>query len=334
MGTDNLSILVVDDSEFELAVNMPGMDGYEVCQKIRETDKLVKIIFVSGSDSTQDILHGYDVGANDYIVKPYSRDILLSKAEQSVKRSLEFVAMSQKAECLAMEAMTSLGEMGAVVSFLKASFRAPDIDALAELIFCFLHRFKLHASLQLRTECQVKNYSSLGTLKPIEEDLLSRVACADDRIVERGQRMIINYDNASLLVKNMPVDDEFKMGRYRDNLTLMLEGADEKLSLLTMEEEARGALDSIRTLHQQIKAENDAFMSKTIYQIEHAFASLGMTEDQEQNLIGLIERSQSDYEKSATDARLIESKITTILNKIETKIERGISSNSDSVMFM
>ena len=49
-----------------LDVNMPGMNGYEVCQHIREFDHLIKVIFVSANNSTEEILNGYESGGDDY----------------------------------------------------------------------------------------------------------------------------------------------------------------------------------------------------------------------------------------------------------------------------
>ena len=116
---------------------------------------------------------------------------------------------------MTMDAMTSLGELGVVITFLKASFRATSLDVLASLIFGFLDRFHLKACLQLRTELHQKNYSSVGIVTPLEDELLFRVATMNGRFAERGPRMFINYEHASLMLKNMPIEDDFKMARAR-----------------------------------------------------------------------------------------------------------------------
>lgn len=52
---------------------MPGMDGVQVCRKIRElqSDQPVYLILLTSRDHREDIIHGLKSGANDYIVKPY-----------------------------------------------------------------------------------------------------------------------------------------------------------------------------------------------------------------------------------------------------------------------
>lgn len=64
-----------------LDVMMPGMDGYEVCRKIREDRDLrfVKIVFVSGKASIQERLAGYEAGGDDYITKPFDHNEILAK---------------------------------------------------------------------------------------------------------------------------------------------------------------------------------------------------------------------------------------------------------------
>ena len=66
-----------------LDIMMPGIDGYEVCRRIREKKrhKLSKIIMISGMSMVGDRLKGYSVGADDYITKPFVEDELLAKLE-------------------------------------------------------------------------------------------------------------------------------------------------------------------------------------------------------------------------------------------------------------
>lgn len=64
-----------------LDVMMPGLDGYEVCKRIRNQNehKFSKIIMISGMSMIDDRLKGYDAGADDYLTKPFVEDELLAK---------------------------------------------------------------------------------------------------------------------------------------------------------------------------------------------------------------------------------------------------------------
>lgn len=63
-----------------LDITMPGIDGYEVCRRIRATEsvKHVPIIMVTARSTDDDIVVGLDLGANDYVTKPFSRAVLLA----------------------------------------------------------------------------------------------------------------------------------------------------------------------------------------------------------------------------------------------------------------
>lgn len=68
-----------------LDVMMPEMDGFEVCRNIR-TQEDVPILFLTAKVQEQDQLTGFSVGADDYIVKPFSLAVLLAKCNVILER--------------------------------------------------------------------------------------------------------------------------------------------------------------------------------------------------------------------------------------------------------
>ncbi|MDE6746716.1 MAG: response regulator transcription factor, partial [Oscillospiraceae bacterium] len=68
-----------------LDIMLPGMDGFGVCKKIREESN-VPILIVSAKTAKEDKLNGLDLGADDYIEKPYDIDIMLAKISGIFKR--------------------------------------------------------------------------------------------------------------------------------------------------------------------------------------------------------------------------------------------------------
>ncbi|MFC1742762.1 response regulator [Candidatus Riflebacteria bacterium] len=77
-----------------LDIMMPGLNGYETCKRIRKNpiSKFTKILMVSGKITEADRLKGYEVGSDDYIVKPFVKDELLAKIKVylQLKREEEF----------------------------------------------------------------------------------------------------------------------------------------------------------------------------------------------------------------------------------------------------
>ncbi len=68
-----------------LDVMMPGMNGFTVCRKLRETSD-VPVIFLTARVMEEDKLNGYSLGADDYVAKPFSLPVLYAKAEALLGR--------------------------------------------------------------------------------------------------------------------------------------------------------------------------------------------------------------------------------------------------------
>lgn len=69
-----------------LDVMMPGLNGFGACERIREFSS-VPIIMVTAKGEEQDRVHGLDVGADDYIVKPFSATELLARVRAVLRRA-------------------------------------------------------------------------------------------------------------------------------------------------------------------------------------------------------------------------------------------------------
>ncbi len=69
-----------------LDVMMPGLDGFELCKIIRKRSD-IPVVFLTGKVREEDVLYGYELGADDYIVKPFSLAVLYSKLIAILGRS-------------------------------------------------------------------------------------------------------------------------------------------------------------------------------------------------------------------------------------------------------
>lgn len=86
-GPQALEMLAMDRPDLiVLDVLMPGMDGFEVLQRIR-TESSVPVIILSARESSDDKVKGLQLGADDYLAKPFSPDELVARIE-SVRRRL------------------------------------------------------------------------------------------------------------------------------------------------------------------------------------------------------------------------------------------------------
>ena len=84
----NPSVILLD-------VMMPGMDGYKVCKKIRE-DSDVPIILVTAKGEDYERVMGLDIGADDYIVKPFSGNEVMARVRAVLRRMGRSEASGEK----------------------------------------------------------------------------------------------------------------------------------------------------------------------------------------------------------------------------------------------
>ena len=70
-----------------LDIMMPGMDGLEVLQRLRAADARLPVLLLTAKDAAPDQVHGLDLGADDYVVKPFSFDVLLARVRALLRRS-------------------------------------------------------------------------------------------------------------------------------------------------------------------------------------------------------------------------------------------------------
>ncbi len=80
-ATQHYDLIVLD-------VMLPGMDGYAICQRLRDSERSeVPIIMLTARDTLEDRLHGFKNGADDYLTKPFALSELAARIEAVLKRS-------------------------------------------------------------------------------------------------------------------------------------------------------------------------------------------------------------------------------------------------------
>ncbi len=72
-----------------LDVSLPDGSGFDICKRIRQTSK-IPIMFLTAADEETDIIMGLDIGADDYITKPFKLAVFLSRINALLRRSENF----------------------------------------------------------------------------------------------------------------------------------------------------------------------------------------------------------------------------------------------------
>jgi DNA-binding response OmpR family regulator len=114
--TESYDLIVLD-------VMLPGLDGIEVCRRLRGDAKLsTPIIMLTARDQLQDKLAGFDVGADDYLVKPFDMPELVARIEALIRRNKGIEAKYQIGE-LTMDVDTlEVTRAGQPISLSKTVF--------------------------------------------------------------------------------------------------------------------------------------------------------------------------------------------------------------------
>lgn len=78
-GLENYSLVLLD-------IMLPQADGFTICRNIRRNSN-IPVIFITARAREDDIIHGYEIGCDDYIIKPFLLSVLYAKCEALIKRS-------------------------------------------------------------------------------------------------------------------------------------------------------------------------------------------------------------------------------------------------------
>ena len=84
------AIKILEKNSFDLIlldVMMPGIDGFEVCRRIKYNEKLkdIPIVFLTAKDQSKDLVDGFAAGGVDYITKPFNKDVFLARVSTHVE---------------------------------------------------------------------------------------------------------------------------------------------------------------------------------------------------------------------------------------------------------
>lgn len=95
-GPDGLKL--AQSGKFDLVlldIMLPGMDGYEICNRIREHDRNQPIIMLTAKTSDDEIVEGLKLGADDYVGKPFSIQQLVLRIEAVLRRSKSGIELAR-----------------------------------------------------------------------------------------------------------------------------------------------------------------------------------------------------------------------------------------------
>lgn len=132
-GEDALDwVRVVPYDAIVLDVKLPGIDGFEVCRRLRHTGVTVPILLLTARDAVNDRVAGLDAGADDYLVKPFAFDELFARLRALARRPPDVMDAILEVGSLRVDpAARRVWRAGEEVAFTNKEFR---------LLECLLRR--------------------------------------------------------------------------------------------------------------------------------------------------------------------------------------------------
>lgn len=311
-----------------LDLNLPDMNGIEFCEKLKSTNDLddIDIIFVSGDSAPEVKLKAFEVGASDFLVKPFEIQELQFKIRKSVDRQIKKDALFKEvldSRDVIYNAMEQASQYSVVMNFFKHLSQCKSTQNIANVFFNTMSQFKLQCSLRISLPTLCYFRTDQEDVTPIEKDIFELLVNRG-RIFPFSNRLIINDKHVSFIIKNPP-QDESELGQVRDYVAAMIEGLEAKVIELYSQIGMNSAIEdlngNIHELKDGIKAHNqtiNSVMSNMIMEIAGSYHELEMTETQESFLNALIEKSTEQLSSAETQLVQIMTNLENIKDNMET----------------
>lgn len=179
-----------------LDISMPNMDGWQVCEKIRETSNVPVIFLTAAHVTIDDKIRGLDLGANDYVIKPFNQKEFLARIRANLRISpllqnqhkyddgyLQIDLVERDVHCDGKAVDLTEKEFGLLRTLLKSPNQTVDSEALFEKVWGYPESFDAN---------YVRIYTS-SLRRKIEPNPKDPVYILTDR--GRGYRFISHEDS-------------------------------------------------------------------------------------------------------------------------------------------
>ena len=332
-------VLIID-------IMMPEMDGYETCRRVRKTygPEILSIIFLSGQDSLDDRLNAYEAGGDDFMSKPFSVKEVCRKieAEVSLKHSWrEYAKAARERESATAAVMDSLRESTVELSFTRRTLNCRTLQALAELATQSMSSYALTCHVQIRIPATTLTWTADGEACPLEVSVFDRTSGLG-RMFQFKSRFIVNYERFSLLIVNMPVDDEVLSGNIRDTAAMIAEAGDAAVENIVVQMDARDrarqlsalaadAEGSITDLHHKFELRQSLVrqeLQRMVSWIEGMYYRMGLSDQQEEMISRTAHETVSHVMALMEESKSYSDEFTKIITELRKASELALPDES------
>ena len=281
--------------------------GIAACKQLKASLG-IPIIFAAEDPSFEAQIDPFEAGATDMLAKPVMSKPLIYKVSQAIesqRRNQEFQEEKNNLQTMAMGFLSSLGESGVLMNFVRSSIRCKTYEELAEKLTDATRELGISCFGEVRgSNSDSVKFRSEGASTPLEESVIAQLSSMG-RIFQFKSQLIVNFPQVSMVVFNLPMDNEDLVGKIRDNVAILVETTDalcenvqvrqsasahaEQLQLALME--ANSAAQSLNSKMKQTMLDTRILLQELEDNVNRAHSWLGTTSDQERAISSMMDDS-------------------------------------------
>lgn len=232
-----------------LDIIMPQMDGYETCERLRESDKTknVPIIFLSGRTKEDDVVRGFRAGAVDYVSKPFHPEELLSRVrthlELGIKTRQLQLASEENKELLQMVCHDLVNPLSFIKYIVDVESEFPDIyeemkGNIGEAVESGLNIIEMVRRIRKLNEGrEVLNMEEVGLKAAVEESIFMLKQKVEEKdlevTVDIEDKLTVTAEKNSLVstVLNNIMTNAIKFSHDRSKIIIDARDEDDRIIL-------------------------------------------------------------------------------------------------------
>lgn len=305
-----------------------GIDGFETARRSQRIWG-IPVIIVSGTDTLEQRMAAFDCGAIDFIAKPFDAKLMPRKI-LALARHLRIVAQSGKPEPVALGLSP---HRESLLDFMQRSLGIEDTGSLAESLLetCATHGVLCHVALDTK-EGSIA-ISQQGPSSPLDREIIEHCK-GMGQTFRFASRLIVNYENISVLVPRLPADasEADDVVRLIEALCECAQAIIERIEVRSEAAKRAEALQaaslnagSLQRLYQSQQIETRMLLEDLIQKVEMTFASLELSQSQEEVISDTL-RDRADRILQLFDlSEQINDQLALISNSLESRSSANLN---------
>jgi len=212
-----------------LDINLPNGNGLHLCRSMCQSEGQSPIVLLISGDSSMELkLDAYINGGSDFLAKPFKIRELQAKVDKLHELHETQKQLFQSKKFATKAATIDASQYAELLRFYNAMYTADSCEVIRDKLFELMQSFCLEVSIQFRMETTQSYDHAHKVCSPIELQIYELLSTGE-RIIAFSNQLMVNGTHASMIIKNMPIEDETNNDRLRDILDTMIDGLDAKL---------------------------------------------------------------------------------------------------------